>query len=144
MRKTNDEREQALRDKMLAMTNQNKYNQMLGLEVLELSHNYGKTRMKYCPEMLNQYGSFHGGALLSMADVTAGITACMGGYYVTTVTSHLNFLLEAKNTDYIYCECMKLKAGKHISVYDIRITDDKGTLLDSGEFSFFASSVSVL
>ena len=144
MRKLDSEKENALREKMLEITMNNKYNQMLGLEVMELSHNYGKTRIKYCEEMINPYGSFHGGALLSMADVTAGITACMGGYFVTTVTSHLNFLSEAKNTEYIYCECMKLKAGRHISVYDIRITDDKGKLLDSGEFSFFASKVSVI
>jgi acyl-CoA thioesterase len=39
---------------------------------------------------------------------------------------------------------MKLKTGKHILVFDIRITDDEGNLLDSGEFSFFASKVPVL
>jgi acyl-CoA thioesterase len=39
---------------------------------------------------------------------------------------------------------MKLKTGKHILVFDIRVTDDNGNLLDSGEFSFFASKVPVL
>ncbi len=39
---------------------------------------------------------------------------------------------------------MKLKTGKHILVFDIRVTDDEGNLLDSGEFSFFASKVPVL
>ena len=74
----------------------------------------------------------------------AGATGSMNGYYVTTVSANLNFLLPAVNTEYIYCECMKLKTGKHILVFDIRVTDDAGNLLDSGEFSFYASKVPVL
>ena len=144
MRKIDNEKINAIREKMLKITYDNKYNQFLGLEILELNPNYGKSRMKYREEVVNPYGSFHGGALLSLADATAGTTACMCGYFVTTVSSNLNFLLPAKNTEYIYCECLKLKTGRHISVYDIRITDDAGNILDSGEFSFFASKEPVL
>lgn len=111
---------------------------------MELSPTYSKARIK-CDERLNNtYGSMHGGALLSFVDTMAGATGSMSGYYVTTVSANLNFLLPAVNTEYIYCECMKLKTGKHILVFDIRVTDDAGNLLDSGEFSFFASKASVL
>lgn len=144
MRPSRTEKENAIREKLIPELYNNKYNQFIGFEVLELSPTYSKSRIKCDERLYNQYGSIHGGALLSFVDVMAGATGCMSGYYVTTVSANLNFLLPAVNTEYIYCECLKLKTGKHILVFDIRVTDDAGNLLDSGEFSYFASKVPVL
>lgn len=144
MRKARTEKENAIREKMLSELYANKFNQFIGFEVLELSPTYSKSRVKCDERLHNTYGSIHGGALLSFVDAMAGATGSMNGYYVTTVSANLNFLLPAVDTEYIYCECLKLKTGKHILVFDIRVTDDKGNLLDSGEFSFYASKVSVL
>ncbi len=144
MRPTRTEKENAIREKMMAELYSNEYNSFIGFEILELSATYSKARIKTDARLYNTYGSIHGGALLSFVDAMAGATGSMNGYYVTTVSANLNFLLPAVNTEYIYCECMKLKTGKHILVFDIRVTDDNGNLLDSGEFSFFASKVPVL
>ena len=144
MRKARSEKEAAMRDKLIPELYSNEYNSFIGFEVMELSSTYSKSRIKADSRLHNTYGSIHGGALLSFVDAMAGATASMSGYYATTVSANLNFLLPAVNTEYIYCECMKLKTGKHILVFDIRVTDDQGNLLDSGEFSFFASKVPVL
>lgn len=144
MRKARSEKENAMREKMIPELYANKYNSFIGFEILELSSTYSKARIKCDERLHNTYGSIHGGALLSFVDAMAGATASMSGYYATTVSANLNFLLPAVNTEYIYCECMKLKTGKHILVFDIRVTDDEGNLLDSGEFSFFASKAPVL
>ena len=144
LRKARSEKENAMREKMIPELYENKYNSFIGFEIMELSSTYSKARIKCDSRLHNTYGSIHGGALLSFVDAMAGATASMSGYYATTVSANLNFLLPAINTEYIYCECMKLKTGKHILVFDIRVTDDNGNLLDSGEFSFFASKVPVL
>lgn len=144
MRKLDDEELSALRDKLIEITYENKFNSFIGMEWVELNENYGKSRIQFNENVLNPYKILHGGVLLALADATAGTCACMSGFYVTTVSQNMNFLLEAKNTDYIYCECLKLKTGKNISVFDIRITDDRGNLLDSGEFSFFNSKIAIL
>ena len=144
MRPAKNEKEEKMRDKLIKELYENKFNQFIGFEILELSSTYSKARVKYDERLLNPYGSIHGGALLSFVDAMAGGTGSMSGYYVTTVSANLNFLLPAMNTEYIYCECMKLKTGKHILVFDIRVTDDSGNILDSGEFSFFASKSPVL
>ena len=144
MRKARSEKENAMREKMIPELYANKYNSFIGFEILELSSTYSKARIKCDERLHNTYGSIHGGALLSFVDAMAGATASMSGYYATTVSANLNFLLPAVNTEYIYCECMKLKTGKHILVFDIRVTDDEGNLLDRGEFSFFARQAPVL
>lgn len=144
MRKLTNEKQAQIREKLINLYYDNPFNKHLGYEYLELNANYSKTRMKVKGDIQNNYGSVHGGALMAFVDACAGTTASMCGYYVTTVSAHLNFLLPAANTEYIYCECLKLKTGKHIAVFDIRVTDDNGNLLDSGEFSFFISKEEVL
>ncbi|MCR5799239.1 MAG: PaaI family thioesterase [Lachnospiraceae bacterium] len=144
MRELKDEKLIALREKMLEVTYSNNFNNYMGIEVVELNENYCKTRVKYSDHVINPYGSFHGGVLSALADATAGTAACMCGYYVTTVSSTMNYLLPAINTEYISCEAMKLKTGKHLSVFDIRITDDNGHLLDSGEYIFFIGKQKVV
>ena len=144
MRPSRNEKENAMREKLIAELYENQFNKFVGFEVLELGPTYSKAKVKCTEKIQNPYGSIHGGALLALVDTMAGATGCMNGYYVTTVSANLNFLLPAANTEYIYCECMKLKTGKHILVFDIRITDDNGNLLDSGEFSFFASKTPLL
>ncbi|MCR5477581.1 MAG: PaaI family thioesterase [Lachnospiraceae bacterium] len=144
MRPAKSEKEEKIRETLIRELYENRFNQFIGFEILELSPTYSRARVRYDERLLNPYGSIHGGALLSFVDTMAGATGCMSGYYVTTVSANLNFLLPAVGTEYIYCECMKLKTGKHILVFDIRVTDDAGNILDSGEFSFFASKAPVL
>ncbi|MBQ8597225.1 MAG: hypothetical protein IJ409_05470, partial [Lachnospiraceae bacterium] len=74
----------------------------------------------------------------------AGTVGCMSGYYVTTVSGSLNFLLPATNTEYVYCEAVQLRMGKHLAVFDVKIKDDNGKILDSGEFTFFVTEQAVL
>lgn len=123
---------------------ENIYVKFLEIEFQELKKGYSKARMKYKKELLNPYGMLHGGSLYSMADIVAGTAACMWGYYVTTVSGTLNFLLPADDIKYVYCEARQLRQGKHLAVYDVKITDDKQQLLDSGEFTFFVTEHKVL
>ncbi|MCR5107162.1 MAG: PaaI family thioesterase [Lachnospiraceae bacterium] len=139
MRKADSEETERLRDYLIDLSNGIAINRFLGIEFLELNKNYCKTRIKYSDNLTNPYNTVHGGVLAVLADATAGVAACMCGRYTTTVSANLNYLLPAADTENIYCEAMKLKSGKHIFVFDVRITDDKGNILDSGEFSFFVT-----
>lgn len=132
-------REQAIRN----VVESNPYMKFLGIEILELKEGYGLARMKYKEELLNPYKTLHGGSLYSMADIVAGSTACMGGHFVTTVSGNLNFLLPAANTDYVYCEAVQLRQGRHLTVFEVKIRDDGGRILDSGEFTFFVTEKEV-
>ena len=144
MKRQDDDRLEKMREIIIGSRLECKLNAFMGIEWVELEKGYGKTRLKLKEEVFNPYGFMHGGALLTIADVTAGSTACMNGYFVTTVNSSMNFLAEGKNTEYIYCEARELRHGRHLAVYDVRITDDAGNLLDSAEFSYFISDKEVL
>ena len=142
--KMKKENRELLENKMRQVVAENPYMQFLGVELLEIREDYGLARMKYKKELANPYGMFHGGSLYSLADIVAGTVGCMCGYYVTTVSGNMNFLLPAENTEYVYCEAMRLRLGKHLAVFDVRIKDDNGQILDSGEFTFFVTEQKVL
>ena len=115
----------------------NQYNNYIGIEFIELNKEHSLCRFKLKDAILNPYGFLHGGAVLSAADICAGVTACLCGYYVVTVSCNMNFLNPGANTEYIYCECERLRGGEHILVYDVKLKDDNGLILDSGEYSYF-------
>ncbi|MGN0376907.1 MAG: PaaI family thioesterase [Suilimivivens sp.] len=135
-----DKTEQILR-KIIA---ENTFMQFLGIEFLEIKQGYAVARIKYKKELTNPYGTLHGGSLYSLADIAAGTAACMSGYYVTTVAGNLNFMLPAEGTEYIYCEAVQLRLGKHLAVFEVKLKDDEEKLLDSGEFTFFVTEQKVL
>lgn len=138
------ERQILLENKMRQVVAENPYMQFLGVELMEIREDYGLARMKYNEKLANPYGMFHGGSLYSLADIVAGTVGCMCGYYVTTVSGNMNFLLPTQNTEYVYCEVARLRLGKHLAVFDIRIKNDDGQVLDSGEFTFFVTEQKVL
>lgn len=122
----------------------NEYIQHLGVELLELKRGYARGRMPYKKELANPYGFVHGGCLYSLADIVAGNAACMEGRYVTTVTGTMNYLEPAEEGGYIYCEAIKLRAGGTLAVFEVRLRDESGRLLDSGEFTFYLTEHQVV
>ena len=133
-----------LEQAMRKIIDTNSYMRYLGVEMLKLTEGYGLGRMRYKEELLNPYGMLHGGSLYSLADIIAGAVACMGGHFVTTVSVNMNFLLPADHTEFVYCEAIQLRQGKHLAVFDVKIKDDENRVLDSGEFTFFLTEHEVI
>lgn len=123
---------------------ENPYMSCLGIEFLTLSEEFAHARMKAKKELNNPYGVLHGGSLFSLADTVCGSAGCLCGNYVTTVSGTLNYLLAAQDTEYVYCEAVQVKQGKHIQVYNVNIKDDNGLLLDSGVFTFYVTDQKVV
>lgn len=126
-----------IRQTMEKVINENEYMQMLKIELLELKEGYAKARMSYQDMVLNPYGMIHGGALYSLADITAGTAACTNGHYVTTVSGSMNFMRPAVHTKYVYCTATEIRCGSHLLVYDIKIQDDNDVILQNGSYTFF-------
>lgn len=131
--------ERKLAEAIQGVLKENPYIRHLGIEFLKLEDGYALARMKYREELINLYGSLHGGSLYSLADIIAGAAACMSGFYVTTASGNMSFLLPAKGSEYVYCEAVRLHGGKHLSVFEARIRDEAGRILDSGEFTFYVT-----
>ena len=115
------------------------FSRHLGIEVLEFEEKYIRARIPFKKNVLNNYGSVHGGVLYSFADIIAGALACSGGKFCTTVEGSMNYLEPAKSREYIYCEAKRVRGGNHLVVVKVKIKNDDGTLVDDGSFTFYRS-----
>ena len=128
---------------MLDLLHENEYMQFLGIEIEELTAGHCKGKMKVSKRIQNPYGALHGGSLYSFADIIAGTAACTYGHYVVTVSGSMNFLLPAAGTEYVYCQADMVRQGKHLAVYDVKISDENGKMLENASFTFYVTEKEV-
>ena len=88
------------------------------------------------PEISNIYGIVHGGSLMYLADVTAGLTALTDGRHYVTQNTSAQFL---GNTDHgsIHAEGTVLRRGRSMTSVRVEIRDDGGRLMLESLFSMF-------
>lgn len=117
--------------------NRDGFIQKCGIEITEVSKGYCKGRVPLDTSHENPMGSIHGGCIFTLADTIGGTAAISHGFNVVTINSEIHYLNPAVNTSYIYAEAIEIKYGKQISVYEVDITDDEGTLIATTHISFF-------
>ena len=115
----------------------NPYGRKLGIVVEEIREGYARVRKSITAEDLNPLRFAHGGVYFSMADTACGSAAAAHGRMAVTVNANYSYFRSAKTGDTLTAEAQELKAGKTICVFQVRITDQNGTLMGSGEFTFY-------
>lgn len=115
----------------------NSFAKKLGIVVEEIRMGYARVGKTITEEDLNPLQFAHGGVYFSMADTACGSAAASHGYMAVTVNANYSFFRSAKVGDRLTAEAQELKHGKTICVYQVRLTDQNGTLLGSGEFTFY-------
>lgn len=129
-----------LRDTMTEVLLNDPFSKHLGIEIEDFEEKFIRAKIPFKPDLINNYGSLHGGALYSFADIIAGCVACMSGKFCTTVEGNMNYLEPAMSKEFIYCEAKRVRAGSHLIVVKVKIKNDAGKLLDDGSFTFFRSN----
>lgn len=139
MNQTNEKPELAenIKNALQKLTQDNKYMQNLQIEILEMKLGYVKGKMMVKEDIMNPYGSIHGGCLYSLADIVTGLAACTYGVFSATIDGSMEYIIPAMNTEYIICESVEIRQGRHVSLYEANIYDDKGQLVDKARFSFY-------
>lgn len=125
-------------EKIIAFRNEhNPYAKRLGILVEELSRGYARVTKTVTEEDLNPLGFAHGGLYFSMADTASGSAMASHGHMAVTVNAAYNYFRSAKVGDTLTAEAREVKSGRTICVYDVRVTDQNGTLLGTGTFTFY-------
>lgn len=109
------------------------YNHM-ELEVVEQDR--AVFRLEIRPESRNPYGMVHGGALYTLADDAAGTAAHSDGRHYVTQSGTLHFL-NNRAQGVIRATGTIRHRGRSTVLAVVDITAEDGTLLATGEFSFF-------
>lgn len=103
------------------------------IEVLEVREGYAQTRIIVKDKHLNGNNVVMGGALFTMADFTFSLAANVGSPCVT-LNSSISFNSPATGKELI-ATTEKLKEGKTVSNYLVRIEDENGRLIANATFT---------
>lgn len=114
----------------------NHFCRKLGIQMVEIQPGYAKAEKVVSEDDLNPLGFAHGGLYYTMADNACGSAAAAHGMIMVTSNGNYNYFRSARAGDRLTAEATEIKYGQTLAVYDVRITDQDGTLLGSGTFTF--------
>lgn len=115
----------------------NPYAALLGIHVEEIGLGTARATIHLEDRHLNPVGVPHGGVYFSLADTACGSAMASHGYYAVTISTSYEFLRSGRPGDTLTAVATETKGGKTICVYDVRITNQEGTLLGTGTFTFY-------
>jgi uncharacterized protein (TIGR00369 family) len=101
--------------------------QHLGARLVRVAAGEVEFALAKSDKVTQQQGSFHGGALGTLADISCGyaaLTVCPEGMEVTTVEYKINFV-SAATGDEVVCIGKVQKAGRTLTITNAEIFDVK-------------------
>lgn len=108
-----------------------------GIFMTQLSPGHAVAKKVVTEEDRNVLGYAHGAVYFAVADTACGNAVAAHGHTTVTVNSDYHFMRSAKVGDTIIAEATEIKHGRTICVMDCVETDQNGTLLGKGTFTFF-------
>lgn len=129
---------QAYADALLERINQpNLFSSHNGMSVTEITPDYVLGELAVSPTSMNPRGIVHGGCLSSLMDTVAGISACTSGFSCVTLNCTMSYMRPVSDSKKVYCKATPVKMGRTICVISCELTDDNGTLVTTGTYTFY-------
>ena len=104
----------------------------LGIEWVELGHNFIKAKMPVDHRTNQPYGLLHGGASCVLAETLGSVASHLivnpSQFYCVGIEINANHIRSAKS-GFVYGFCSPLHIGSSTHVWDIRITNEEEKLI---------------
>ena len=107
-----------------------------GILVTEMQDGTATVEMTVTSHAMNPWGSVHGGALYTMADVAAGAATNTVMQAPTTVNSSFSYLRPGLNAAKLTAKGEVIKCGRRVAVARADVYDQDGQLLCTGTFTY--------
>lgn len=115
----------------------NAFARKLGIVVEEISSGYARAVKTVLDDEVNPAQTAHGGVYFTLADVTSGAASSSHGFASATVSADYHYLRSCHAGDTLLAEAREVKSGRTLCVYDVQITDQHGTLVGAGTYTYF-------
>ena len=118
----------------------NKYNRFstrIGIVLEDVREGYALARKTVRADDTNPMGFAQGGVYFTLADSACGSAAYAYGYKTVTLDASYHYYHSAAPGDILTAVATVLHHGRTTAVFEVKITDQRGTLLGSGTFSFY-------
>ena len=103
-----------------------KFATWLGVELLENAPGYAKIKMKIRPDMINSFGTCHGGVTLAFAQTALAFCSNNYGNIAVALDTGMAFTTPLYEGDEVIAETKEESKRSKIAVYTIRVTKTTG------------------
>ena len=125
-----------MQEQNIAQMLENPFMQYNHIEIDSVTLDEAAMSLDIRKDSTNIYGFVHGGALFTMADCCAGLTARSDGRQYVTQNASVNFIHNVKS-GHLAAHGKTISRGRHVCVVSVEITSETGSLLFSSTFSMY-------
>ncbi len=115
----------------------------LDIEIIEANAEKAVSLMPLSPTHRNGMGNAHGGAIFSLADMTFAAIAFAEGTFYVNAQSSISYL-EPGRIGPLRGEAKKIRGGKKLGVYEVRIFDSDDTLIAVSTITGYNTDVAIV
>ena len=113
------------------MLNNDAMSQWLGIELISVNKGKVTIKMTVRKEMTNGFGIAHGGITYSLSDSSLAFSANSYGIHAVSVETSISHLKPVNIGDILTTEVEEISLTKRISVYHIKVTNQKNILVST-------------
>ena len=114
---------------LAAMLAKDNFSRWLGIVVDEYSEGYCKLHYTITEDMLNGFGSVHGGIIFSGADSAFAFACNSHSVLSVALDVHITFIRAGKTGDVLTVIAKEIHTGNKTSFYDITTTNGSGEIV---------------
>ena len=105
------------------------FSQWLGIEIVEIAPGSCQLRMVVRPEMLNGFGTSHGGITFSFADSALAFASNSHGQKAVSIETSISHLKPVIAGDILTARVVEQSKQYRIALYEILVENQAGTLV---------------
>ncbi len=112
-----------------AMLAKDNFSRWMGIVVDEFKEGYCRLHYTITEDMLNGFGTVHGGILFSGADSAFAFACNSQGILSVALDAHITFIRAAKAGAVMAVEAIEIHTGNKTSFYNVTTTNESGEIV---------------
>ena len=105
--------------------------QKFGLKLVDLDEGYSRVEMNFTPDMENNHGIAHGGALFAVINEAFETASNSHGTMAVALNMNVTYLSSPPSGSRLIAEAREFNRTQKTAVYDIRVFDDRNNPIAS-------------
>jgi len=120
-------------EKMLEAQGREPFPKLLGITCEEVREGYARCKMAVTEEMVNIFGSAHGGAVFSLLDESFQLACNSHGRVAVALNLSVTYVKGALPGETLISEVTEKSRTSRTAVYDASVTNGEGELVATGQ-----------
>jgi len=116
-------------DQIREFFKRDKFAELAGIELLEISPGCAKARMKVGPQHLNGVNIVHGGAVFTLADLVFAAASNSHGTVAVAINASISFMKATPPGTTLIAEGREVACNPKLATYNIDVTNEAGEIV---------------